>query len=97
MDFEWTIEEGKLSFALSAPTTGWVLVGFNKERTLQGARLVFLRLRDGKAEGEIVGPTSAPTRLPTISREPPAAARTICRAFGLAAKGVGLGRAQLFP
>ena len=59
-----TIEKGGMWVALQttgsrlmiesrAPTEGWLVVGFNRISGLQGARLVFMRVRAGRAECEV--------------------------------------------
>ena len=53
MSVSWTVEDRHLHVRLSAPTTGWVLVGFNDRPGLQGAKLLFFRVRAGVAEGEV--------------------------------------------
>jgi hypothetical protein len=40
VEFEWRIEGNVLKGRMSARTTGWVTVGFNKVRDLRGTRLV---------------------------------------------------------
>lgn len=52
MRFEWRIVADRIEIQLSAPTTGWVLVGFNDRPGLDGARLFFTRVRAGQVEAE---------------------------------------------
>lgn len=42
----------RLEVRLAAPTSGWVLVGFNDREGLDGARLFFARVRDGQVQAE---------------------------------------------
>lgn len=50
-DFElqWSIEDGNLTFAVSAPTEGWVAVGFEPERMMMGANIIIGYVADGEA------------------------------------------------
>ncbi|MEM9193310.1 MAG: hypothetical protein AAGF12_29310 [Myxococcota bacterium] len=52
MQFRYRIDDGQLIGELSAPTDGWLLVGFNDRRGLDGARLLMFRVVDGEGEGE---------------------------------------------
>lgn len=52
MEVAWRIEAQTLRVRVSAPTKGWVLVGFNTKPGLDGAKLIFLRVR-AQAEGEV--------------------------------------------
>lgn len=52
MRFEWQVVDDRLAVRLAAPTTGWVLVGFNDRPGLDGARLFFTRVRAGRVEAE---------------------------------------------
>lgn len=47
--FEWEIQGGYLRGRMSAPTTGWVTVGFNDKSQLDGTKLVMGYVADGKA------------------------------------------------
>ena len=38
--FEWRIDDDEIEVTISAPTTGWVSVGFNPERRMAGATYV---------------------------------------------------------
>jgi len=50
--FEWRIEGDVLEGKMSAPTTGWVAIGFNTVRTLGGTRLIMGCVRDGQTTVE---------------------------------------------
>lgn len=43
----------QLKIEAKAPTQGWMVVGFNDRKGLQGARLLFMRVRNGRAECEL--------------------------------------------
>ncbi|MEL6182617.1 MAG: DOMON domain-containing protein [Myxococcota bacterium] len=50
----WDRQGDRLDVSLEAPTQGWVLIGFNTEQGLQGARLVFVHVRpQHHAQGEV--------------------------------------------
>lgn len=46
---EWTVVGDTLEFAVSAPTTGWVAVGFEPVRMMQGANIIIGYVQDGSA------------------------------------------------
>jgi hypothetical protein len=50
MTFEWKIHDEKLTVRVSAPTTGWVAVGFEPDSYMKGANLIITRVKGGKAE-----------------------------------------------
>lgn len=50
MEVCWTFSEDKIRFALKAPTTGWVGIGFNEQSELAGTYLLLARVANGKAE-----------------------------------------------
>ncbi len=39
-----------ISFDLSAPTTGWIAIGFNKRKGIAGSHLIMSRIVNGKPE-----------------------------------------------
>lgn len=45
---EWTHVDGKVQFNLTAPTTGWVAVGFTETGDLMGSNLIQGHVVDGK-------------------------------------------------
>ncbi len=45
--FEAWHEEGRLTSRFTAPTRGWIAVGFNNQRRLKGTRFVIGAMRDG--------------------------------------------------
>lgn len=52
MRFLWRLRQDSIDIKLSAPTRGWVAVGFNPEtgKNMKGANLLIGLVRDGKAE-----------------------------------------------
>ncbi len=53
MEFGWRVRGPRLQIVARAPTQGWLVVGFNSKPGLDGARLVFMRVRAGVAECEV--------------------------------------------
>lgn len=49
----WQVDGDRLRCTLAAPTAGWVLMGVNTQAGLDGARLVFTRVRNGVVEAEV--------------------------------------------
>ena len=47
MAFSWSVEDEKLCVELSAKTTGWVGIGFDPEKAMQGANIII-----GAVKGE---------------------------------------------
>lgn len=66
VEFEWRIEGDVLKGRMSARTTGWVTVGFNRERDLRGTRLVMGYVQGGRTvvEEHIADP---PDHRPKVS------------------------------
>lgn len=52
MDVFWTIEGDKIHVKLSAKTTGWVAIGFDPEKAMQGANIVIGAVKKGKVRIE---------------------------------------------
>lgn len=52
MTFEWRIDGQRLHVRVSAPTTGWVAVGFNPSAAMQDANFVMGYVKDGKVTVE---------------------------------------------
>ena len=52
MSASWTFQGNYLVVSLQAPTTGWVVVGFNNQDGLQNARLFFVKIEKGKGVAE---------------------------------------------
>lgn len=50
MTFHWSVEGERLVAKISAPTTGWVGVGFNPTDTMKDANIILGFVKDGKAE-----------------------------------------------
>jgi len=50
MTFDWSIEGGNLAIKLSAPTTGWVGVGFHPTDMMKDAHIILGFVKDGKVE-----------------------------------------------
>jgi hypothetical protein len=50
MVFEWRVEKDSLRVRVTAPTTGWIAVGFEPGAYMKGADLIVARVVDGKAE-----------------------------------------------
>ena len=50
MRVAWSHRDGAVIFDVSAPTTGWVAVGFNDVDSIIGADLVMMRIVDGALE-----------------------------------------------
>ena len=50
MTVKWEIVDDQLHVEMSAPTEGWVTVGFNENSNITGAYLLMGRVRNGKAE-----------------------------------------------
>lgn len=50
MTFDWSIEGDQLAVKLSAPTTGWVAVGFNPSNKMKDANIVIGYVKKGKVK-----------------------------------------------
>ncbi len=48
MQFEWSIEDDTIHVQLSAKTTGWVGIGFDPEKAMQGANIIIGAVKNGK-------------------------------------------------
>jgi hypothetical protein len=48
MTFSWTVNGDMLDIKLSAKTTGWVAVGFNPNKKMQGANIIIGYVKNGK-------------------------------------------------
>ena len=52
MRVSWSHQNDEIVFALSAPTEGWVAIGFNTVNDIVGAELVMVRVTDAVAYAE---------------------------------------------
>lgn len=52
MDIRWTEEADCWSFELSAPTTGWVALGFNQKNDIVHTNLIMTAVRQGAVSSE---------------------------------------------
>ncbi len=50
MTVNWVIKDQHIEFQLSAPTTGWLAIGFNETDALPGTYLVMARVRQRVAQ-----------------------------------------------
>lgn len=50
MTFDWSIEGNNLVIKLSAPTTGWVGIGFHPTDMMKDANIIIGYVKDGKVE-----------------------------------------------
>lgn len=48
MAFSWSIDGDKIHVQLSAKTTGWVAIGFDPEKAMQGADIIIGAVKKGK-------------------------------------------------
>ncbi|WP_163340668.1 DOMON domain-containing protein [Desulfopila sp. IMCC35008] len=48
MNFSWSVNGDKLDVKLSAPTTGWVAVGFNPSKKMKDADIIIGYVKKGK-------------------------------------------------
>ena len=53
MHFAWRHADDRLIATLTAPTAGWLAVGFNEERRLRGTRFVIAHVSAGTAHAEL--------------------------------------------
>ncbi|TKB06469.1 DOMON domain-containing protein [Desulforhopalus sp. IMCC35007] len=52
MTFDWSVEGDQLAVKLSAPTKGWVAVGFNPSSKMKDANIIIGYVKDGKVKIE---------------------------------------------
>ena len=52
MTFSWSVDGDQLAVKLSAPTTGWVAVGFNPSSKMKDADIIIGYVKDGKVKIE---------------------------------------------
>ena len=52
MDVHWKLDGDKINVKLSAKTTGWVAIGFDPEKAMQGADIVIGAVKKGKVRIE---------------------------------------------
>jgi len=52
MDVFWSIDGDKIHVKLSAKTTGWVAIGFDPEKAMQGANIIIGAVKNGKVKIE---------------------------------------------
>lgn len=50
MTFAWSVAGDNLAVKLSAPTTGWVAIGFHPTNMMQDANIILGFVKDGKVE-----------------------------------------------
>lgn len=50
MKVRWRFHNDRIHFNISAPTTGWVAIGFNEKQGLEGTYLLMGRVSNGVAE-----------------------------------------------
>jgi hypothetical protein len=50
ISFAWKVEGDKLAVKMSAETEGWVGIGFNPEKGMQGANFILGYVKNGKAK-----------------------------------------------
>ena len=50
MTFDWSVEGDKLAIKLSAPTKGWVAVGFNPSKKMKDANIIIGYVKKGKVK-----------------------------------------------
>ncbi len=50
MTFDWTLDGETLIIKLSAPTTGWVAIGFNPSKQMKDANLILGYVKKGKVK-----------------------------------------------
>ena len=50
MNFSWNVNADTLAVRLSAPTTGWVAIGFNPTDMMKDANIIIGYVKDGKVE-----------------------------------------------
>jgi DOMON domain len=50
MTVEWTYGKDRVFFTISAPTEGWIVLGFNEKDDIIGTNLIFGRVQSGKIE-----------------------------------------------
>lgn len=52
MDVQWRVDGEKIHFQLAAKTTGWVAIGFDPEKVMQGANIIIGAVKKGKVRIE---------------------------------------------
>ncbi len=52
MQFSWTIDGDQIHVELTAKTTGWVAIGFDPEKAMQGADVIIGAVKKGKVKIE---------------------------------------------
>lgn len=50
MDVEWSYAKERVHFKISAPSNGWLAIGFNPKPGLTGSYLIMARIKNGEAE-----------------------------------------------
>ena len=50
MTVEWVFRKNRVFFTLTAPTEGWVALGFNEKDDIVNTNLIFCRVKSGKVE-----------------------------------------------
>lgn len=52
MAFSWSVDDEKINVQLSAKTTGWVAIGFDPEKAMQGANIIIGAVKGDKFKVE---------------------------------------------
>ncbi len=52
MEVFWSIDNEQIHVKLTAKTTGWVAIGFDPEKAMQGANIIIGAVKDGKVKIE---------------------------------------------
>jgi hypothetical protein len=52
INFSWTVEGDQIHVMMSAPTTGWVAIGFDPEVAMSGANIIIGAVKKGKFKVE---------------------------------------------
>lgn len=50
MQVSWEFQQDRICFIMSAPTDGWVTIGFNETKNMTGAYLLMGRVKNAKSE-----------------------------------------------
>jgi hypothetical protein len=69
MTFDWSIEGDNLAIKLSAPTTGWVAIGFHPTDMMKDANIIIGFVKDGKVEISDDFGTQPTQHAPDIKRD----------------------------
>jgi len=50
LEFRWIVEDERINVEVTAPTTGWVAVGFDPSRAMKDADFIFGFVKDGELQ-----------------------------------------------